>query len=359
MTVEREDREELRHNPQNGVTGGIWRVRRADGSAAVCKVLLPPGAVEVAAHWRASADPRHWNHWRREALAYATRLVDAWQEPMLDMPAQLDRRELADGSVELWLEDVPGLPGAEWSTAHHAAFAGALGRGQGRTAVTWRDGPALPDLGWLSRGFLRAYAESQPGVEAIWTDDAAWAHPLVAPHLGPLRERLAALYRERGRFYAVLDALPRTLCHLDVWPLNLVARPDGRVALLDWAFAGDGALGEDAGNLVPDTVFDRFLPGEMLPDLDRAVTDAYLAGVAEAGWKGDPRLVRLAICASAVKYHWLGPLSVRSAPGEQRDYGGAPTRDPVEKFRQRALGLAHLCRWADEARDLARTLGRW
>lgn len=144
-----------------------------------------------------------------------------------------------------------------------------------------------------------------------------------------------------------------------MWPLNLIARPDGRAVPLDWSFAGDGALGEDIGNLMPDWVFDRFLPGELLPDLDQAATEAYLTGLGEAGWEGDPRLVRLAICASAVKYHWLGPMSVRFAPNEQRDYGGGLTRDPQEKFRQRAVGPAHLCHWADEARDLARTLGRW
>lgn len=211
MSVGSEAREELRHNPEKRRDWGIWRVRRADGSVAVCKVLLPPGAIGVAAHWQASRDPRHWNHWRREALAYASRLVDAWHEPMLEVPVLLDQRDLPDGSMELWLEDeVPGLPGAEWSIAHHAAFARALGRGQGRAAVRWPDGPALPNVGWLSCGFLRAYAESKPCDEAIWAEEAAWVHPLVAPHLGPLREPLAALHLERDRCYAVLDGLPRT-----------------------------------------------------------------------------------------------------------------------------------------------------
>ncbi|MFI6345062.1 phosphotransferase family protein [Streptomyces sp. NPDC050560] len=69
--------------------------------------------------------------------------------------------------------------------------------------------------------------------------------------------------------------LPRTPCHLDVWPGNLIRRPDGEVVFLDWAFTGDGAVGEDVGNLIPDSVLDRFLPHESLDELDAAVTDAY------------------------------------------------------------------------------------
>lgn len=83
-----EVREELRHKPQNGVTGDIWRLRRENGLMAVCKVLAPPSARAVPAHWQASKDPRHWNHWRRGALAYASRLVDPWHEPMLDVPVR-------------------------------------------------------------------------------------------------------------------------------------------------------------------------------------------------------------------------------------------------------------------------------
>lgn len=318
------------------------------------KVLLPPGAAPSrAAYWAASDRPAHWNWWRREQVAYERRVVEAWAEPALDMPDLLEVVAHSDGSVELWLEDVAGEPGARWQPERHAGAARALGRAQGRAAGD----PSWREWDWLSRDFIRDYAESKPVDETVWADDDAWAHELVAPHLGPLREALERLHVERHRWYALLARLPRTLCHLDVWPANLIARADGRTVLLDWSFVGDGALGEDPGNLVPDSVFDLFLPGERIREVDRAVTDAYLAGLAEAGWPGDPRLVRLAMCASMVKYHWLAPYMVRGAAGPQRHYGGAPMEEAGERYRQRALAMAHLCAMVDEARELERGLG--
>jgi hypothetical protein len=336
------------------VTGGIWRVRRADGASVVRKVLLPPGAAPSReAYWAASDSPDHWNWWRRELVAYERRAVEAWGEPGLDMPRLLDVVPAAGGAVELWLEDVAGEPGPRWQPERYAVAARALGRAQARTA----GGGAWQGWDWLSRDFIRDYAESKPLDEAVWTDEEAWAHESVARHLGPLREPLERLHVERHRWYALLGRLPRTLCHLDVWPANLIARPDGRTVLLDWSFIGDGALGEDPGNLVPDGVFDHFLPGERIGELDRAVTDSYLGGLAEAGWDGDPRLVRLAICASAVKYHWLAPRMVMGAGGPQREYGGAPVEETDEGYRQRGFALAHLCGMLDEARALERELG--
>jgi Phosphotransferase enzyme family len=329
-------------------------VRLADGTTAVRKVLLPPGAAPSRpAHWAASDRPDHWNWWRREFVAYECRAVEAWAEPALGMPALLDVIARQDGGVELWLEDVAGKPGPEWEPADHAACAQALGRAQARTA----GGGPWQSWDWLSRGFLPDYPEAQPVDETVWTDDGAWAHELVAPNLGPLREDLLRLHVERHRWYALLHRLPRTLCHLDVWPANLIARPDGRTVLLDWSFVGVGALGEDPGNLIPDSVFDLFLPGDRIGELDRAVTDSYLAGLAEAGWDGDPRLVRLAMCASMVKYHWLAPYMVRGAGGPLRHYGGAPMEEAVERYHQRGLAMAHLCGMVDEARALERELG--
>jgi hypothetical protein len=316
-------------------------------------VLLPPGASPAKpAHWAASDQPHHWNWWRRELVAYERRAVGAWDEAALDMPVLMDVVPRPDGGVELWLEDVAGKLGPRWEPADHATFARALGRAQARAA----GGGPWQGWDWLSRGFLPDYPESQPVDEAVWTDDEAWAHELVAPHLGSLREELHRLHVERHHWYGLLGRLPRTLCHLDVWPANLIARPDGRTVLLDWSFVGDGALGEDAGNLVPDIVFDLFLPGERIGELDRSITGAYLAGLAEAGWDGDPRLVRLAMCASAVKYHWLTPYMIRGAGSPQRHYGGAPMDEARGRYQQRGLALAHLCGWLDEARALEREL---
>lgn len=173
-----------------------------------------------------------------------------------------------------------------------------------------------------------------------------------------LRDRLRRMHAERERWLALLESLPRTLCHLDLWPPNMLAREAERTVLVDWAFAGDGALGEDLGNLVPDSVFDLFLPASALPALDRRLFRAYLGGLRQGGWDGDERLVRLAVCASAIKYDWLAPLMLARAGDErQLDYGGEQTVSAERRYAERGATLAFLADWIDEARRLARALG--
>src|SRR5690606_6486162 len=150
---------------------------------------------------------------------------------------------------------------------------------------------------WQSQGFLREYADSKPVDDELLRSDAAWAQPRVDAHLGRLREALVALRARRHELTALAEACPVTFCHLDVWPANVVRRSDGRFALLDWAFCGEGALGEDVSNLVPDSVFDLLVPHTHLDELAARAEAAYLAGVRAGGWTGDERWVRLGIRA--------------------------------------------------------------
>ena len=100
------------------------------------------------------------------------------------------------------------------------------------------------------------------------------------------------------------ESLPRTLCHLDFWPKNLFRRPGDEIVVIDWSFAGDGTIGEDAGNLVPDAVFDHFVAAGEMPRLEQIVFHGYLRGLRAVGWDDDPRLVQLGMWSSAVKYDW-------------------------------------------------------
>lgn len=65
-------REVLRHNAANAVTGVVERVFEPDGTSFVHKRLQAPDGSRpgLQAHWAASADPRHFNYWRREAEVY-------------------------------------------------------------------------------------------------------------------------------------------------------------------------------------------------------------------------------------------------------------------------------------------------
>ncbi len=339
----------LLHNVGNQVTGGIWRYT-GDGWSAICK-LITPGST-AAGHWPTSTQPEHWNYWAREPNAYRCGLpATAYEGTGIAGPALVAAVDRADG-VALWLEDVSGTAGDHWTVDQVAAFAQRLGRGQG----SYLAGRPLPDLSWLSRRWLRQYVESKPVDGSVLHDNVPWQLPQIAAAYDGLRPGLTRLWDERGQLLQVLEALPQTLCHLDVWPNNLI-ESGGRHVLLDWAFVGLGAVGEDPGNLVPDCIWDGFLPVEALPELAERVWLAYLAGLREAGWVGDERLARLGFTAGgAVKYAWLAEFSIRRmlTDGGLSSYGGYSQLTPQEVLNTYAGVFAVLLSWAEEARTLAR-----
>jgi hypothetical protein len=340
----------LTHNTRNAVTSGIWRVRA--GFVSVVLKVVSPGDGAASDEWSPSEVPSHWNYWEREALAYESGITSAYSEAGISGPRLLASNRRPNGDVALWLEDARStggsISGTEWGMADYRRFARALGLAQGRIAVTG----AVPDHPWLTRRFLHDYALSQGVDRGILYSDEAWRRPLVKDNFPEgLRPGLVRLHQEREWFFTLVERLPRTLCHLDVWPNNLFAKADGSFMLVDWSFVGEGVLGEDIGNLVPDSVFDLFVPARDLPDLDREVFGGYVSGLREAGWEGDERAVRLGMCASAVKYEWLGPLMLqRASETRQLEYGGGEAADPNFLNAERGRGLAFLASWAEEAR---------
>lgn len=341
---------DLEHN--QWLTHGIWLVASPD-QRMVLKCLNANGRMSERAsdaHWKAGADdPRRWNYWAREALAYRDRAVDIYEPDGLVAPALL-AAHYGDDRIVLLLEHVDGLPGEQWAVDHYARASHALGRAQGRLLA----GPRGLDHPWLSRNFLRQYSAEKPVDWSLLDSDDAWLHPRVQRNFpGELRAAATWLHDASNRLYAIAEALPRVLCHLDFWPKNLIMRHDGNVALIDWAFVGDGAIGEDVGNLVPDAAFDHFVGAESLPELEAAVLDAYVDGLTTAGWSGDPRLAELGMCASAVKYDWLTPAMLASAPARQVRYGGTEEIDADYRFRERGIALLHNADRARRALTLA------
>jgi hypothetical protein len=352
-----EDPEVLPHN--GWLSPGVWRVRTDDGRRAVLKWARADrdrGRTAWDAHWTArDHEPSRWNYWAREALCYRDHLSDVFAGAGLAGPPCRAWR-IEDDEALLLLDWVDGRPGDEWSVPDYGPAAEALGRAQ----APFLAGRPLPGVDWLSRGFLRDYPAEKPVDWGLLDDDGIWRHPVVRRSFAPgLREGAAFLHSHRERLTALVEALPRTLCHLDFWPKNLIRRPDGHHTLLDWSVVGIGAVGEDVGNLVPDASFDHFVAARDLPGLERVVLEAYLAGLRSSGWDDDPRLVQLGMWASAIKYDWLTPFSLAQVdqPRHLR-YGGGAEVDPDYKFSQRSQVLVFLAGWARQALELADRLGR-
>jgi len=339
--------EPLRHNQYNAVTTSIDKVETADGRTLVRKRLgrAKPGSPE---HWQASEDPHHWNSWRREADAYASDVLRASLEGTgLEMPAAVVEED--DEGITLWIEFVPGVPGTNFDLGDYQALARGLGRWQAKGAL---------EEPWCSRSFVRAYSGSKPAPYELLDDDAAWRLPIVQDCFpGMLRDGWRRLVANRERLLSILEELPRTGCHLDVWAANATRRLDGTVALFDWSFTGDGTFGEDVGNLVPDGVFDLFWPAEQIGELDERVFAAYLDGLRHSGWDGDHREVRLGTTAACIKYAWLLPQMLAEATDP---VATAYWRDvePTLKYSARGKGMIRMVNWCDEALRLADQLGR-
>jgi len=331
------------HDPVASATVGIWRVH-ADRWSVVVKLIGQGDAGHP--NWPTGEQADHWYYWRREALAYESPLLSSFAGGLRAPTCHLVA-ERSDGSVALWIEDLQSAsPATVWPVTRYEQSARHLGRAQGEFAV----GRSLPEEQWLSRRWLRAYLRRRDADIPLLRDDAAWATPLARRWLpDALAPPLLEMRRRQEAFLTALERTPQTVCHFDLHPANLFGRDDETI-LVDWSFVGIGAIGEDAGSLVPDSVLDFHVRPEHIDDLYEVVFKGYLAGLRDSGWTGSDEVLDLAMKAAiAAKYAWIAPAMLRAA----LDQRSALNRRPIEvAFAWWAPVIPFLVRCAGEAGHL-------
>jgi aminoglycoside phosphotransferase (APT) family kinase protein len=107
---------------------------------------------------------------------------------------------------------------------------------------------------FVSRNLIQAWvADAAPLIDLVQRPDAS-KHPLLRRTVSDATiASVVRLWDEQEHFFHLLEQLPQTLCHQDVWRKNLLHRqsPDGKeeTVALDWELVGIGVAGEDVGNL--------------------------------------------------------------------------------------------------------------
>jgi Phosphotransferase enzyme family len=329
------------YDPVASATAGIWRVSGPQWSV-VLKIVHH--GRQGHPNWQSGGEPEHWYYWKREVLAYRSGLLASFVGG-LRPPQCLGIYERSDGTVALWLEDAGGgRAGTSWAVEPYELAARHLGHAQG---VLAREG-SLPTEPWLARNWLRHYLSQRDRDMGLLGDDRAWSMPLVRHSMSrSLARPLRQMRDDQSMYLGDLDGLPRTVCHFDLHPANLFAVGDDTV-LIDWAFVGIGALGEDAAVLVVDSVLDFHVEPELFDDLFAAVRRGYLDGLRQAGWSGADELVDRGMNATiGARYAWIAPALLAAVVAGRSVMNRRPIEEAVSGW---ARTIPFLLEHAETAR---------
>jgi hypothetical protein len=312
--------------------------------------------ITVEFNRRAQAGIFVGQDWRRESLVYESGLLDELPGG-LAAPRCCGVLVRSEDELWIWLEEVKGEPGTEWSRERIVRGARHLGQFNGEYLAR----QSLPLEPWLLRGMLRRWiVHLKPSVDQLLAGLYCRFPPLERGWPPHVADALLRVWNERHLLCDELDRLPQTLCHHDANGRNLIARRTAggceKTVALDWDFVGIGPTGYD---IVP-------LCGELLPsfsfsllearDIVEAVFQGYLAGLRDAGWPGDRNSVRLGFTAAlALRYGVCGaPANLGDLLDEKRH--SIPEQrwgSSMDQIMDRWAGCARfMLGLADEARGL-------
>lgn len=301
---------------------------------------------------RQGEQPDDPQYWKREAEIFRHQLLDDLPDG-LGAPRSYGVIEYPDESCWVWMEDVHDDLGGEWPLEHYQIVARDLGRFNGAFLTT----RAIPDYPWLSSNW---FGKTVEGVAGIIPYASQALEKLVKDGIfqRDAVEQLDKLWADRHLFLDVVNTLPQTFCHLDAFRRNLVVckRSDNQYKTLglDWAYAGKSALSADLAvcNLVG--IFTYEIDVEDALAIQKMTMDGYLNGLGDAGWSGDPEIVRLGYAAeTAAKYLELVTTTTIIVDEQMVTWLESFLKHPIHEIRTQMAGmLRYAVAQADEARRL-------
>lgn len=340
------------------VSGGVGGARfdtfiyRFTGQADDQGVCLPWSLILKILTARTGEQPADPQYWRREAELYRSGLLNDLPGSFF-APRCFDVIEYPGEACWLWLEELRDEIGPSWPLEHYGVAARHLGQFNG----AYLAGRPLPSESWLSSGWFRKMAaQAAPNIPQVYN---ALTVPLLKAVLpSDAGDQCSRFWSGRDRFMDALDRLPHTFCHLDAFRRNLIARrgPDNvyQTAAIDWAYAGLSAVGAEIAVAILVALLFVEVEAKDAAEFDKVIFNGYLTGLAEAGWHGQPTMVRLGYTASvAAKYfETINTLPVLADEQTRVEMAQGLGRSVQDLAKQAAETFRFAHRMADEARGL-------
>jgi hypothetical protein len=243
-----------------------------------------------------TGDPLAFRYWKREALAYQSGVLNDLPGG-ITAPECFSTEEKPDGAYWIWMKEVKDEIGDPWLLEQYGVAARCLGRFNGAYLM----GRPLPDGPWVTRHWLRSYLDyAAPEVDRMIN---SMDHPLLRRSLpGITKEFIHQVWNERQEILDMLDHFPQTFCHQDAFRRNLFFRhtPDKQpqVVAVDWSYTGLAPVGAELAAFVWASIYFGAVPGQDAFRLEQIALDGYMDGLKEAGWQGDPDMVRFSYAAT-------------------------------------------------------------
>jgi hypothetical protein len=274
----------------------------AEGGIGVYRLLGTAQTKEGAIQWSlvakgasglaqsGSSDPAAPTYWKRETLVYQSGLVTSLPGEMVAATC-FAIIEPSTQESWLWLEDVRETT-TQWTLERYGVAARHLGQFNG----AYLTGHRLPEsFPWMGHGRVRPTLERQEVQVYPSADFSQTPLGIQLVRAGQL-ERLEQLLEGRRALLQVFMRLPVCFCHHDAFRRNLLARDkrDGaaETVAIDWAYAGLGRVGEEAGFLARLSLLWMDVAASDAKALCEITYEGYLAGLRDSGWRGDERQVR-------------------------------------------------------------------